>query len=49
MMDIAKIVGHKNIRMIVEHYARFIKDDHLKVNTKQTSLVRKWRKCVKVL
>lgn len=33
MMDIAKMVGHKNIRMIVEHYARFIKDDHLKVNT----------------
>lgn len=32
LTTIAKIVGHSNIKMIVEKYAGFIKDDHLKVN-----------------
>lgn len=41
MMDIAKMVGHKNIRMIVEHYAGFIKDDHLRVNVKTDIFGRK--------
>lgn len=32
LTTIAKIVGHTNIKMIVEKYAGFIKDDHLKVD-----------------
>ena len=34
IMEIAAIVGHSSPEMIMKNYAGFIKDDHLKVDTK---------------
>lgn len=32
VLEIAQIVGHTNSKMILEHYARFIKGEHLKIS-----------------
>jgi integrase len=32
LLTIAKIVGHNTIETLIENYAGFIKDDHLKIN-----------------
>jgi len=32
VLEIAQIVGHTNSKMILEHYARFITGEHLKIN-----------------
>ena len=32
LLTIAKIVGHSSIETLIENYAGFIKDDHLKIN-----------------
>jgi integrase len=34
IMEIAAIVGHSSPEMIMKNYAGFIKDEHLKIDTK---------------
>ena len=32
ILDIAQTAGHSSIQMIVKHYAKFIKGEHMKID-----------------
>jgi integrase len=32
VIEIAQIVGHTTTQMIIKHYAKYIKDEHLRID-----------------